>query len=321
MVMRKEGLISGEKETLESIAQDYKISRERVRQIISFFWERLSKSSDCRTIILQGVILFVMKSRGSPLTNENSQLINFLAKACEIPTCLVPYTNFSLLGTSPTSLHQLTRVIEECEVGLTETELISRISRAILLPQTDDRLLAKSILADQRANLKKKDRVLLALKSIGKPAHYSDVFEEFCRMFPEIPITEHSVHAILDRLADSDSVVWIGIKGTYALKEWGYERPSQGLFNSITEIVRIQYEKTSSPVSVEKIYTEIGNYRQVINRASVDMAITLNEHIKRVSKNHYIPTSDETLEMQQSLQEIDIKIHEGISNFRREKTS
>ncbi|MDI7261706.1 MAG: hypothetical protein QME90_17560 [Thermodesulfobacteriota bacterium] len=320
IVLRKEGLLSGTKETLGSIAQDYEITRERVRQITRIFWERLHNSPDFQKILLQGAILFVMKSRGSVLADENSRFIHFLTRACEIPMCLVPYTNFHILGGTPTTLSQLNGVFEGCEVGLTETELASRISRAISLPQKDIRLLAKCILADQSANFKKKDRVLLALKSIGKPAHYSDVFEEFCRLFPEIPITEHSVHAILDRLADSDSVVWIGIKGTYALREWGYERPLQGLFDSITEIVRTQYKKTSNPVSVDKIYTEIGKHRQVINRASVDMAITLNEHITKVSKNHYIPAPEIT-EVQKSLQDMDTKIHEGISNFRREKTS
>jgi len=317
IVMRKEGVL-GAKETLESIAQDYRITRERVRQITRIFWERLHKSPDCHKILLQGAILFVMKSRGSVLTDENSRFIHFLTRSCEIPMCLVPYTNFHILGGTPTTLSQLNGFFEGAEVGLTETELASRISRAISLPQKDVHLLAKCILADQRANFKKKDCVLLALKSIGKPAHYSDVFEEFFCLFPEIPITENSVHAILARLADSDSVVWIGIKGTYALREWGYERPLQGLFDSITEIVRTQYEKTSNPVSVDKIYTEIGKYRQIINRASVDMAITLNEHITKVSKNHYVPTPEIT-EVEKSLQDMDTKIHEGISNFRREK--
>jgi hypothetical protein len=317
-VLRKEGLLNGEKETFESIAQDYKISRERVRQITNIFWRRLSKSPDCRTILLQGIILFIMKSRGSLLLDDNSQIIHFLAKSCEIPMCLVPYTDFHILGGTPTTLSQLNGVYEGCEVGLTEARLASRISRAILLPQKDIRLLAKCILNHKRANIKQKDRVLLALKSIGKPAHYSDVFEAFCKMFPEVLITTNSVHAMLDRLADSDSVVWVGIKGTYALKDWGYARPLQGLFDSITEIVRIQFEKTSNPVSVDKIYTELAKYRQIINRASVDMAITINEHITKVSKNHYIPTP-EIIEVQQSLQDMDTKIHEGISDFRRDK--
>lgn len=317
MVMRKEGVL-GAKETLESIAQDYRITRERVRQITRIFWERLHKSPDCHKILLQGAILFVMKSRGSVLTDENSRFIHFFTRLCEIPMCLVPYTNFHILGGTPTTLSQLNGVFKGPEVGLTETELSSRISRAILLPQKDIQLLAKCILAHQRVNIKKIDCVLFALKSIGKPAHFSDVFEEFFRLFPEISITENSVHAILDRLADSDSVVWIGIRGTYALREWGYERPLQSLFDSIAEIVRTQYEKTGKPVSVNKIYTEISKYRRVINRASVEIAITLNDRLKKVSKDLYIPIY-ETPQAQQSLQDMDTKIHEGILSFLRKK--
>lgn len=318
IVLRKEGLLSGTKETFEAIAQDYKITRERVRQITNIFRERLSKSPNSRTILLQGIILFVIKSQGSLLIDDNSQIIHFIAKSCEIPICLVPYTNISILGSTPTTLYQLNGILEGCEAGLTETELASKISRIISLPQKNVRVLAKCILDHQRANIKQKDRVLLALKSIGKPAHYSDVFEEFCRMFPENPITEHSVHALLDRLADSDSVVWIGIRGTYALREWGYERPLQSLFDSIAEIVRTHYEKTGKPVSVNKIYTEISKYRRVINRASVEIAITLNDRLKKVSKDLYIPIY-ETPQAQQSLQDMDTEIHEGILSFLREK--
>lgn len=121
-------------------------------------------------------------------------------------------------------------------------------------------------------------------------------------------------------MQNSGNVVWIGIKGTYALKEWGYERPSLGLFDSVTEIVRTHYKKTGNPISRNKIFIEISEYRKVINRNSLIMAITLNDQIACVSKNHYIPIyqSANTDEFSNPLDE---EIHRGIKCFREKKNN
>ena len=66
-------------------------------------------------------------------------------------------------------------------------------------------------------------------------------------------------------------MVWVGIRGTYALKEWGYERPPTKLFDAVADIVCTDYKKTGRPVSFEKICTEIGKYRQVINKESITL--------------------------------------------------
>jgi len=34
-----------------------------------------------------------------------------------------------------------------------------------------------------------------------------------------------------------DKWVWIGLRGVYALKEWGFKRPDKGLYQTVFEII------------------------------------------------------------------------------------
>jgi hypothetical protein len=320
MVMRKEGIISGEKETLESIAQDYNVTRERVRQVIGTFWERFSHAPGTRKILLQGIVSYVIKTHGSLLVGENTKVIHFLAKACEIPLVLVAGTNLLIIGRVGKTVDQFEAISQKDDIEFDKAKLTSTITNIIPLPKDDTKLLTNCIFDNRRKRIKKNECTLIALRTIGKPAHYSEVYQKLGSLFPELDFTEHAVHACLDRLADNDNVVWIGIKGTYALREWGYERPENSIFDTIAKIVCDDYKKTGQPVSLEKIYTEIGKYRRVINKVSLDIAITRNEHIKKVSRNYYIPFSQEP-EKQSEWDDADEIIHERLSDFRNERSN
>ena len=63
------------------------------------------------------------------------------------------------------------------------------------------------------------------LKSIGKPAHYSEITDACNRLLTPRVFTAREIHSYLTRndLFDNSPFVWVGMKGIYALKEWGYE--------------------------------------------------------------------------------------------------
>jgi hypothetical protein len=84
-------------------------------------------------------------------------------------------------------------------------------------------------------------------------------------------------------------VVWIGIRSTFALKEWGYEHPSKTLFNTITKIVEKKYKETTRPVSFTVIVAEMGKYRQVVRNSSLTIASYRNPNLRRIGKNSFIP--------------------------------
>ena len=85
------------------------------------------------------------------------------------------------------------------------------------------------------------------------------------------------------------------MKGTYALKEWGFERPSKTLFEIVAKIVREEFEKTGVPVQKNVIISEIGKYRRIVHPSSMTIAIHYNPYIKCVSKDTFIPEQPDKL--------------------------
>lgn len=88
----------------------------------------------------------------------------------------------------------------------------------MLLGDKQDQIaLAQKLSVYLLKRLSKTQKVYLALKSIGSPAHYMDIVEAYHSLFPEDQDTEHNVYAKLTY--NSCGVVWIGVKGTHALEE------------------------------------------------------------------------------------------------------
>ncbi len=125
------------------------------------------------------------------------------------------------------------------------------------------------------------------MRSIGRHAHYSKVAEVHNALFPNNQKSEHNIHAVLGR--KQGGIVWIGVKGTYALKEWGFERPPKPLFYSVAEIVKNIYRRTGKPVPYQVIVAEIGKQRKIVKPSSLIFATHLNPELALVSKDTFIP--------------------------------
>jgi len=148
--------------------------------------------------------------------------------------------------------------------------------------------IAKRIYEYRGKKLNSKQRVYLTLKRIGKPAHYSFITELHNQLFSDYQRNENSIHSYLN-YARNLGIVWIGIRGTFALEEWGYKQAEKGLFDIIHEIVERKYKETGKPVSYNVIQAEIGKYRKLINANSFYISVYSNPKIKKVGKNSFIP--------------------------------
>jgi hypothetical protein len=101
-------------------------------------------------------------------------------------------------------------------------------------------------------------------------------------------------------------VVWIGIRSTFALKEWGYEHPSKSLFDSVTEIVEERYKETAQPVPFGVIVAEMGKSRQIVNPSSLTIAAHCNPSLRRVGKESFVPKEPtEEIREEVSAEELD----------------
>jgi len=283
VLIRRESFQSKGSKTLQEIADELDCTRERVRQI-----EKTAQS--CRSIIkpLLMVLLRDIVDRRGYLIYESSKktaIIIFIAKYLKIPYLNLKEIGLHILGSSDIRLQKIS-----CPLKITDyTNLADWLDSEfeLTLLEGDVFALAACLTKWLEEKLTIAQKLYLTLQDIGKPAHYSTITKHYNFLFPEWSCTEQSVHSTLVR--ETYGVVWIGAKGIYALSEWGYERPSKSLFNTVKEIVEAQYKERGKPVPLNVIISELGKYRKFINPASGLMAIFLNPDVEQISPKSFIP--------------------------------
>ena len=290
IIKAREGLLTGKKMTLEWIGIHYGITRERVRQIESKFWYKLQHPVHDPTFS-RALIYNIMSKQGSLTITANSSealIMSFLSKCVGVPYAKLSRINLAILGTLPEDI----MLPKSRRLILDDIDLTSIISRwekegRLCLIKRDLQLLAENIVRFRLRCLNKVQKAYLALRTIGKPAHSAKITGIYNSLFPDQPSTEHNIHAVLSH--EKYGVVWIGIRSTFALKEWGYEHPSATLFDTVTKIVEEKYKETTRPVSFEIIVTEMGKYRQFVNHNSLTIAVHCNPNLRCIGKNAFVP--------------------------------
>jgi len=289
IIQAREGLLTGTKITLQEIGDHLRsITRERVRQIESKLWIRLRHPAYARAFCA-AFLYKIMSKQGSLVIPQNSSdtlLINFLAKCAGVPQVEFLHTGIVILGaTLKDVVLKFTGSFQErIDASFIATCLVKQ---QLCLIESDLKTLAESLVQFHRKRLTKRQKAYLALRAIGKPAHYSEITEVYNSLFPNEPSTERNLHVVLND--EKHGVIWIGIKGTFALKEWGYERPTERLFDIVTEIVEQKYKETGQPVPFTVIVAEMGKRRQIVKPASLTIAAHCNPSLRHVGKNFFIP--------------------------------
>lgn len=164
-----------------------------------------------------------------------------------------------------------------------------------LLPVGDAsriRAAALSSLQQQADELPRKSKVYIALKIIGDAAHYTEVIEVCDSLWPNQSGSNETYINALSASAktNENGVVHIGRKGMYGLIEHGYTQPTQGLTETVAEIVRDEYRRTGSAVSVDVVFDRTHDYRQYPDKKSVAMALSFNKGLKSVGQSRYLPS-------------------------------
>ena len=107
-------------------------------------------------------------------------------------------------------------------------------------------------------------------------------------MFKERVFTSEQIHRSLAS-KNQQQWVWIGLRGVYALKEWGFIKPDKSLYQAVFEIVNSRFNETAKPVPLNQIFKEIGNYRKIVNENSLYFACNFNPKLKVLKKGLFLP--------------------------------
>lgn len=297
VVRSREGL-SGEKVTLGHLAQSLGVTRERIRQIEKRFWEAMAGLPRPKPRALRSAwmaFLCDLMARGgalvAPISSPGDTIRTFLARCVGVPFALLPEAGCTVLAATAESVAPL-RDRDWFPEEIDPLAIVRRlVSLRLYLSDSDVRALADAVAGWRRKSLTKAQKVYIALRRIGRPAHYTEVAEMCNQIWPEETWSAHNVHAILSR--QEYDVVWVGRRGTFALGQWGYDRPGEPLFDAVAEIVRTKYGETGRPVPYAVIVAEVGKRRRLVNPASIALAVHCNKRIRRTSKDGFLPMEPE----------------------------
>jgi len=323
VVKAREGLLTGKKMTLNSIGLRFGITRERVRQIEAKCWRKIHHPAHIPSFS-KALIYNIMGKQGSLVfASKSSEALNisFLAKCLDVPCITIPQVKLLVLGSFPKDII-LPKSSKKILNDICTNNMIKSLGLEdkTCLIKRDLELLAEKIRSFQLKCLTKRQKVYLALRAIGKPAHSSKITEVYNSLFSDQPSTEHNIHAVLSH--EKCGVVWIGIRSTFALKEWGYEHPSETLFDTVTKIVEEKYKETARPVPFTIIVTEMGKYRQIVKHSSLTIASHCNPNLHRIGKNSFIPKKpDEEMQKEISAEELDRVLREFKTKEHGESTN
>ena len=285
------------KPTLKELGDRIGLTRERVRQIEQRFWKDFTGDAGPRphrvllkrTPFVLAMVTESIRRQGSLIFSTGTvtgSLYKFLLKCNNVPCLELPALKLGILG-----------VDDQQNTGdLTKLMTNLDLQGEDWLPGKDWDALVTAIQAELERNPPHQTKIYksyLALKELGKPAHYSAVYQQYQSMFPYDVISMHQVHTNLSACATPDEerygIVWVGAKGYYALKDWGYARPSKPLFETAAQVVKEKFDETGLPVSLEVIAVEVGKHHPVLANASIIFATHLNPALLKIGKDHFIP--------------------------------
>ena len=295
IVKAREGLPPSEKATLEELGTFYGLSRERIRQIESKFWRKVRYPQIWRNSAITSALLAeIMWRQGNLVLDSNAEdtpHLRFAAKCLGIPSFQTGFGSFVVFGVNTLDLPLLSPVVGSGFVERAAKHLdsgdLSFMDRESILQ------MAEAIAAERMSHLTKQEKVYLALRHIGKNAHYSEVAAIYDQLFTGDRMTEHNVHAILSRCAAPEveqyGIVWVGAKGIYGLKEHGYERPPMRLFDAVSKIVKEKYNNSQRPIHITAIASELPKHHPTVSSSSLVFATSMNPGIRQVTKDYFVP--------------------------------
>lgn len=301
IIYLREGFTSGKRMTFEQVGAKYGVTRERIRQIEKGFWRKI-RHPVYRRPIVEYFINFINDLVKRLLTNstsvslpDRSALWRIADKYFGIPIYEVVNNGFPIIGISQDDLSSILSPSKLFQLYKEGVEIFKpegfgqylEEENNFVFSESEMRFLCYEIKTVFQKSLTKSKRVYLTLRSIGKPAHYSTVAKEYNRLFTNTQSSEHNIHAILT--GKQNGIVWIGVKGTFALKEWGYSRPKQSLFTTTAEIVKNIYLRDKRPATFTTVSLAMGKYRKIVNPNSLLFAMNFNPEIEHLQNNTYIP--------------------------------
>lgn len=239
------------------------------------------------------------------VTVGDVDLIGFLALLCEIDDRFQYFRKnhlFAIAGYSVTTIasvqETISKMLREKLTPMYREELLYELKHGGQWRDDQEQVDEKFLFACLRthpkveelesgayvyanASNKRLGAIVRALRDIGGPAHYSVITEKTNSFLnPDEQFTERAVHAKLGQ--HPDIFVWIRLRGTYGLKEWGLE---QGL--SYVDAIEQIFLEEGKPLTFEQVLERMPTHREHFDEGSVIITLGTHEKFKSLANNTY----------------------------------
>ncbi len=314
IVAARFGIGDAQPKTLEEIGRAYKITRERVRQVIGsalksisgerehpLFAEiaaRIQSTLEGKSGILKTDELLGMLAPGGG--RERGALLAFIEclpaikveKATKEHEKVYVLKSFSFAGWK--KIKDVAKaILTAADQALDGEALYARFTEADETVGKEEFFDFLTVATDVRQNVFGKwgladwsdirprgtrEKAHLVLKTVGKPLH----FREIASLIDSYGLKnrkkrESHPQTVHNELIKDKRFVLVG-RGTYALSEWGYVK------GTVKEVLEAILRKAGVPLSREQVLAEALKVRQVKKSTVV---INLNTFFSRVGKNTY----------------------------------
>ncbi len=311
IIKSRYGITADRPKTLEEIGKDYKITRERVRQIIKEVFKKIKlkeKEDSFRQtgrkieftinqnngIIKKEDVLY--KLAGKDLKEQNA--VRFLLE------CLENIVSREIENEMEMSYHTGNFDFSEWqEIKNVAKEILESEKEVIIDDDFYGRFSKKVDSADRNKffnfiNVSKEieknsfgkwglshwgdvnprvawQRAYVVLKEIGKPLH----FKEIAQFIDKYELSKKKTHpqTIHNELIKNDQFVLVG-RGVYALSKWGYKK------GTVKDVLEDILKESNQPMERDEILDRISKIRQVKKST---ILINLNNFFEKVEKDKY----------------------------------
>ena len=272
VILRRYGLEGRKKETLQSIGNDFGLTRERIRQIEKRALGKIKLKLEEYRNLFDSFLSYLKRFGGArkqekvleELGGEEKNELGFLLSLDGRILKVKENDNFySFLATDQKIVKKVKEILEAVVERLEKEKRLMSLKEIAEGVKVKEEILEKLLEISKRISKNKKgyyglkewpeitprkiaDKAYLVFKELQKPLHFTEV----SRM-----IEGASLRSVHNELIKDERFVLVG-RGIYALKEWGY-------FPGEVKDVIYKFLKEEGPLTKEEILERIKKQRIV----------------------------------------------------------
>lgn len=310
IILERYGVKNGKVKTLEEIGKEYKITRERVRQIIRETIKKIKKGKDETLLLVSEKIKFTIKEKNGIIkkedllsndleSKERGSLRFFLELVDGVFEKEIPGELKASLITQEFEISEwkivknlAKGVMEKVQRPLSQKELLDEISNLGKIEISQEKILnfldvSNEIkkgsfgkwgltLWDEISPKGTREKIYLILKETKKPLHFREIASliDKHKLGKKEKTHPQTVH---NELIRDKRFILVG-RGIYALSEWGYQK------GTVKEVIEDIFQKNNNPLERDEIISKILEVRKVKKST---ILINLNNFFQKTGKNQY----------------------------------